>query len=139
MQVTVELTDQAIDPAGLLPPDCLGPVGGLVTFEGLVRGQEAGTPITALEYEAYRPMAEQQMVQIIHDIAAIHPCIYVAVIHRLGVVPVGASAIRVVAAAPHRAEAFAMVARFLDRLKQDVPIWKVRALKPADSDAVSTS
>jgi molybdopterin synthase catalytic subunit len=30
--------------------------------------------------------------------------------------------------ARHRAAAFAVLAGFMDRLKQDVPIWKIRAL-----------
>jgi molybdopterin molybdotransferase len=50
------------------------------------------------------------------------------VIHRLGVVPAGEAAIYVGLAGQHRAEAFALLAQFMDRLKQDVPIWKRRAL-----------
>jgi molybdopterin synthase catalytic subunit len=30
--------------------------------------------------------------------------------------------------ARHRAEAFALLAAFMDRLKQDVPIWKTETL-----------
>ena len=57
-----------------------------------------------------------------------HPCLAAKVIHRLGVVPVGETAIYVGVAAKHRGEAFALLAEFMDRLKQDVPIWKRRAL-----------
>ena len=50
------------------------------------------------------------------------------VIHRVGVIPVGETAIYVGVASPHRGEAIALLAEFMDRLKQDVPIWKRRAL-----------
>ncbi len=49
-------------------------------------------------------------------------------IHRIGVIPVGETAIYVGVASPHRGEAIALLAEFMDRLKQDVPIWKRRAL-----------
>jgi molybdopterin synthase catalytic subunit len=39
---------------------------------------------------------------------------------------VGEAAIVVRVEAKHRAEAFGMLAAFMDRLKQDVPIWKVK-------------
>jgi molybdopterin synthase catalytic subunit len=50
------------------------------------------------------------------------------VIHRVGIVPVGEAAIYVGIAARHRAEAFGLLDEFMNRLKQDVPIWKLRAL-----------
>jgi molybdopterin synthase catalytic subunit len=73
-------------------------------------------------------MAEDVMRRIIEELGQSHPCLFVRVTHRVGVVPAGEAAIRVVVAAGHRAEAFAMLAAFMDRLKQDVPIWKRRAL-----------
>jgi molybdopterin synthase catalytic subunit len=110
--------------------------GAWVEFRGLVRATENDTPIGALEYEAYQPMAEQIIRQIITEIAASHPCQQVHVTHRLGVVPVGEAAIVVLVAASHRAEGFAMITTFMDRLKQDVPIWKIRSLA---SDALKTN
>ena len=49
----------------------------------------------------------------------------------MGVVPVGEAAIHVIVAARHRAAAFALLTGFMDRLKQDVPIWKRRAIDSA--------
>ena len=62
------------------------------------------------------------------SLAADHPCLAAKVIHRVGIIPVGETAIYVGVASPHRAEAIALLAEFMDRLKQDVPIWKRRAL-----------
>lgn len=109
-----------------------GGSGAAVRFEGRVRPDENGVPITALEYEAYQPMAERQIGKILSELAGRHPCLHARVHHRLGRVPVGETAIVVEVFSTHRAEAFALASAFMDRLKQDVPIWKVRAV-PADA------
>jgi len=99
-----------------------------VEFVGVVRGTEGGRAISALRYEAYRPMAENQMRKILLELNRSHPCLRARVIHRIGVVPVGEAAIHVSVEAVHRAEAFALVSVFMDRLKEDVPIWKAAVL-----------
>jgi len=133
MEFDVQITSAPIP--GQAPPVAAGAVGAWVEFRGLVRGEEADAPIAALEYEAYRPMAEQQMQRILGELARDCPGLAARVIHRVGVVPVGEAAIYVGIAGRHRAEAFALLARFMDRLKQDVPIWKVRAISPPSSPA----
>jgi molybdopterin synthase catalytic subunit len=134
MEIKIQLTTTRIAdplPAGLP----LGEVGACVEFRGMVRAEEDGKPIAALEYEAYSPMAEAEMRRIVSDLATREPCLCAHVIHRLGVVPVGEAAIYVRIGARHRAEAFALMTAFLDRLKQDVPIWKRRALTGEESKA----
>jgi len=96
-----------------------------------VRGEENGESIGALEYEAYDAMATQVMRQICESLATQHPCHSVTIVHRIGIIPVGEAAIYICATAKHRAAAFALVTGFMDRLKQDVPIWKRRALTTA--------
>ena len=125
MQIEIQLTNAPI--AEHLPPPAAG-VGAWVEFRGVVRGGENGQPIAALEYEAYAPMAEREMRRLLVELAAQHPCLSARVIHRVGIVPVGEAAIYVGIAGRHRAEAFALLAQFMDRLKQDVPIWKRRAI-----------
>ena len=107
-----------------VPPEA----GAVVRFEGRVRAAEQGRTIRALVYEAYQPMAEQQIEKILRELRAKHPCLSVRVRHRLGEVPVGDIAVAVETLASHRAEAFALTAAFMDRLKQDVPIWKIKAI-----------
>ena len=69
-------------------------------------------------------MAGQQMEKIARELGEQHPCLAVRVRHRIGRVPVGEAAILIEVAARHRAEAFALASAFMDRIKQDVPIWK---------------
>lgn len=98
--------------------------GAVATFEGVVRGTEAGRPIQALVYEAYEPMAENEMLRIARDLDARLPILRLTAVHRLGTVPVGETAIIVRVESRHRGEAFSFLAQFMDRLKMDVPIWK---------------
>ena len=107
-----------------IPPEA----GAVVRFEGRVRADEQGRVIRALIYEAYQPMAERQMEKILREIGQRHPCLSVRVRHRIGEVRVGEIAIAIEALATHRAEAFALASAFMDRLKQDVPIWKMKAV-----------
>ena len=100
--------------------------GAAVCFSGTVRGEENGQPIRSLFYEAYRPMAENQIQAILRELFEKYPCNSAEVIHRLGTVPVGETCLFVRVRAPHRAEAFRLLTSFLDRLKQDVPIWKTQ-------------
>lgn len=125
MEIEVQLTHEPIAEQRP-PPDTT--LGAWVEFRGVVRGDEDGQPIAALEYEAYSPMAEREVRRLLTDLSADKPCLAARVIHRLGVVPVGEAAIYVGIAGRHRAEAFALLAGFMDRLKQDVPIWKRRSI-----------
>ena len=107
-----------------VPPEA----GAVVRFEGRVRADEHGRTIRALIYEAYQPMAERQIEKILGELGARHPCLSVRVRHRIGEVRVGEIAIVVEAVATHRREAFALASAFMDRLKQEVPIWKMKAV-----------
>lgn len=98
--------------------------GGIVCFEGRVRNHARGQAVTALEYEAYRPMALSQMRKIVAEVERDHPGTRCAMHHRLGPIPIGENAVVAVASHAHRAPAFDACQRLIERLKQDVPIWK---------------
>jgi molybdopterin synthase catalytic subunit len=137
MVVQVQLTQEPLGPSSADLVGMAGSAGAWVEFSGTVRADEEGRPIDALEYEAYEPMAIRQMERILRELAVTHLCLAVSVVHRLGRIPAGEHVIRVRAAAAHRQEAFALVAQFMDRLKQDVPIWKRRVVL-ADTAAAAT-
>jgi molybdopterin synthase catalytic subunit len=130
MQIEIQLTTRRIAPERGLPKDLAGAVGAVAEFSGVVRVREGEATIAALEYEAYPAMARRVMHGILEELGRRHSCLLVRVTHRLGIIPVGETALRVVVLAGHRGEAFAMLREFMDRLKQDVPIWKRRAVGP---------
>ncbi|MDC0714946.1 molybdopterin converting factor subunit 1 [Stigmatella sp. ncwal1] len=98
--------------------------GGLVTFSGSVRNQTRGRRVLRLEYEAYPPMAEKRLAAIGAEAAERFGGTRLAIMHRVGTLEPGELAVVIAAAAPHRKEAFLACEHAIERLKQDVPIWK---------------
>ena len=98
--------------------------GGLVTFSGSVRNQTRGRRVLRLEYEAYPPMAEKKLAEIGAEVAGKFNGTRLAIVHRVGTLMPGELAVVIAAAAPHRKEAFLGCEHAIERLKQDVPIWK---------------
>ncbi len=98
--------------------------GGLVTFSGSVRNQTRGRRVLRLEYEAYPPMAEKKLAEIGAEVAGRFSGTRLAIVHRVGTLTPGELAVVIAAAAPHRKEAFLGCEHAIERLKQDVPIWK---------------
>jgi molybdopterin synthase catalytic subunit len=118
------LTDDPIDPRALVQRVMRRSDGAYVLFEGVVRDHHEGKAVESIFYDAYRPMAEKEMETIVRALEAELPQVAVAVVHRLGHLVVGDSSIAIVAASPHRAEAFAACRTLIDRIKETVPIWK---------------
>ena len=112
--------------------------GGVVGFVGRTRvtpgtpapGQEAeaarhaGRRVEALAYEAHETMAVKVLATIADEIAERFGVDRVAIVHRLGEVPLGEASIAVVAVAPHRDAAFAAARYAIDETKARAPIWK---------------
>jgi molybdopterin synthase catalytic subunit len=99
-------------------------IGACVEFQGIVREKENDRPLAGLHYEAYEPMAASELHRIFDRLHAVHPCDAVQFIHRLGWVPVGEASLFIRVLASHRGEALRFLAEAIDRMKQDVPIWK---------------
>ena len=100
-------------------------IGAVLEFSGVVRELEHGRKIPGLQYEAYEPMARAQLDKIFHELAAKHPCEEIYFIHRLEFVPVGEASLFIRISAGHRQPALALMAELIDRLKADVPVWKI--------------
>ncbi len=100
-------------------------IGGIATFVGIVRGIEEGERIFHLEYEAYPEMAEAELERICADVKERWKTIAgVVIVHRIGRVPVGETAVVIGIAAAHREELFDALRYAIDRVKESVPIWK---------------
>lgn len=109
------------------PPSDPG-IGAWLEFRGFVRGDEAGATIAGLRYEIYHVMAEKVLRAIIAEVSAQHPVSQVIFIHREGPVRVGECPVYVGVASRHRGEGIRFLETFMNRLKQDVPIWKAEVL-----------
>lgn len=118
------LTDEPIDARALVDRVMRKSDGAYVLFEGVVRNHHDGKAVESIFYDAYRPMAEKEIEEIVRDIESQYPDVALAVLHRLGHLVVGDSSIAIVASSPHRAEAFGACRMAIDRIKETVPIWK---------------
>jgi molybdopterin synthase catalytic subunit len=99
-------------------------VGGMVTFQGVVRDNNLGKRTRYLEYEAYPEMAEREMGTIAAEIGRRWGTDRVAMAHRVGRLEIGECSVVVVVACAHRGEAFEACRYAIDTLKATVPIWK---------------
>lgn len=99
-------------------------VGGIVTFQGVVRNHARGKRVRYLEYDAYPEMAEQQMAAIAAEVERRWQTDHIALVHRIGRLEIGECSVVVAVACPHRAEAFDACRYAIDTLKANVPIWK---------------
>jgi len=122
MTVRVQLTDGPLPP--ITNPSYTEGSGAWIAFDGIVRPTEDGQHIVGLEYEAYRPMAEQQLEIIGHDLHEKHGLISMDIEHSFGFVPNFECSFRLIIESEHRKEGLVAMDEFIDRLKQDVPIWK---------------
>jgi molybdopterin synthase catalytic subunit len=100
-------------------------IGAVVTFVGVVRGTTDGREVQHLEYEAYPQMAEETLRQVGEEIRAQWKTIReVSIVHRVGRLEVGETAVVIAVSAAHRKETFDAVHYAIDRVKEIVPIWK---------------
>lgn len=98
--------------------------GAIAAFAGLVRDHNQGRKVRFLEYEAYEPLAVRALGRIVEEARAAWPTVRVGLHHRIGRLEIGEASIIIVAASPHRADAFAACRYAIERVKQIVPIWK---------------
>lgn len=119
----IALSEEPLDPARVLAAVARDGHGGTALFVGTTRDEEGGRGIRELRYEAYEELALGEMRAIAEEATGAHGAV-VAVVHRVGAVPVGEPSVAVAASAPHRAAAFAACRLVIDALKERAPIWK---------------
>jgi len=98
--------------------------GAVVEFQGIVRGIEDGEPIGAIDYECHEEMARAQLEKIAWEVAAAQELSDITILHRIGPVAAGETSLYIRTVATHRREAFDAAMTTIERIKQDVPIWK---------------
>lgn len=100
-------------------------VGAVLEFRGVVRRSERGRALVALDYEAYPPMTQNEGVRIAQDILEETGVRAIEVLHSVGRVPVGACSFLLRVQSAHRAEGLRAASAYIERMKQEVPLWKL--------------
>jgi len=109
--------------------------GGVALFLGVVRANDHGRAVAGLEYEAH-PHAVEAMREIAEAVAARSGVLAVAAVHRIGALDIGDYAVLTAAACAHRHEAFRAGQDLIDRIKEEVPIWKRQTFLDGDVEWV---
>jgi len=119
-----EIVSQPIDVAAVTAAVAHPGSGATVTFIGTTRDHNDGRRVIRLEYEAYAEMALAEMRKIGESARQRWPIERIAIVHRIGAVPIGDASVVIAASAGHRRAAFEACHFAIDRLKEVVPIWK---------------
>jgi len=100
--------------------------GAIATFTGRVRAKDSDNDVRTelLEFEKYEGVAEQRMAALQADLEARDGVFGVELYHRTGVIADGEDIVHVVVLAGHREEAFRTVEDGINRLKDEVPLFK---------------
>jgi len=98
--------------------------GAIVMFSGDVRDLNKNKEVLYIDYEAYVPMAEKSIAQILGDAHKKWDLQFAQCVHRVGKVGICETAVVVVTSSAHRKEAYAANRYIIDRVKYEAPIWK---------------
>lgn len=120
----IQLSSHPIDIQAVIDSVKAPETGAVDVFIGTTRDQTAGRKVAALEYETYEPMALKVMERVAQEAGGRWSVGRIAIVHRTGRVDVGEASVVIAVSSAHRAEAFEACRFLIDKLKQEVPIWK---------------
>lgn len=125
----VEISTHPIDINVLLAEATHKTTGAAAIFTGIIRGETHGDKpyeTTGLEYEAYQPMAEAKMMQIVEEIRTQWPDVEnVILVQRIGYMDAGTPTVVVLCTSGHRESGIFHAAKYgIDRIKEIIPVWK---------------
>ncbi len=123
------ITEDEIDINTLLRQITLTSTGAAAIFAGMVRGtttRDHPHNTEYLEYESYKPMAEEKMKQVAAEIRERWGSVQgIAIVQRIGRLYPCTQTVLIACTAAHRDTGVFDAARYgIDRLKQIVPVWK---------------
>jgi molybdopterin synthase catalytic subunit len=132
--MSCRITADPIDTASLLAAAPASSDGAVLLFLGVVRDLNEGRAVGHLEYDAYEPMAERLLAEIVREAMERWETGAIQVIHRVGRLEIGEASVAIVVAAPHRGDAYAASRYVIDEIKKRVPIWKREGYVEGESE-----
>ncbi|WP_229702266.1 molybdopterin synthase catalytic subunit MoaE [Bowmanella pacifica] len=98
--------------------------GAVVHFVGLVRDNNLGRQVQALELEHYPAMTSKALSELVDEARQRWDLGRVRLIHRVGKLGLGEQIVFVGVTSKHRGSAFAACEFLMDQLKTRAPFWK---------------
>ncbi|KAH8662218.1 molybdenum cofactor synthesis protein 2B [Xylariales sp. PMI_506] len=120
----VSLTEDHLSVSAIMDKVRSPQAGAIVLFAGTTRDNFAGKAVKELQYSAYNPLALRTMLSICKDISTKHSLQGIAMVHRLGTVPIGEESILIAVSSPHRQAAWRAGEEALEECKARVEVWK---------------
>jgi molybdopterin synthase catalytic subunit len=139
--VSVAIHDGPLPAALCAPSRVIAPGRGAVSsFLGVVRDHAKGRAVSGLYYECYRPMAERVLATLGAEAAAkFDPALEVFVAHGTGAMAPGEVSVCILAASAHRGPACDAARHLIERIKQDLPVWKKQTFADGEIEWVQGS
>ena len=113
-----------IYPASLINEVASPEHGAISVFIGTVREVNDGRSVTAIEYSAYKSMADAELERILDEAEERFGVSALVVEHRIGLLGLGDVSVAIAAAHAHRAPALDCTRYVIEEIKKRVPIWK---------------
>lgn len=130
------VTEAPLDPADFEALVAAAERGATVGFAGIVRNHDHGRAVADLEYVGH-PRAENFLRAAVAAVAAEYPACAIVAAHRIGRLAIGDIALVVAVGSAHRGDAFAGCAAAVDRIKDEVPVWKRQTFADGTSEWVA--
>jgi len=124
VKAMINITTEPIDACKILIETMDKSAGGTALFIGTVRDHNETDAVFELRYEAYKEMAEKNLVEIENEVRKKWDLKNFVAIHRTGDLHTGEVSVAVAASAEHRKEAFEACKYGIDEIKARAPIWK---------------
>jgi len=138
-RILIRVAAESVDPQEALAFVADAAAGGTCLFLGTVRDHSDAGDVTGLDYESWDELAERRLREIAGEMTSKWDVGKVALLHRTGSLEIGEVSVAVACSAPHRADAFEACRHGIERIKQDVPIWKKESLTTGDAQWVMGS
>ena len=115
---------EPLDPAALVTAVATDRDGAVATFVGLVRDHNGGRRVQVARIRSLRAARGEGVRTDCGRSGGALAAARLAMHHRTGRLEIGEASVAIVAASPHRADAFAACRYAIERVKQIAPIWK---------------
>ncbi|RPA87132.1 Molybdopterin biosynthesis MoaE [Ascobolus immersus RN42] len=138
--IYVGLTHAPLDIPGTIDKVRTPKAGAIVMFAGTTRDNFNSKTVKFLAYSSYTPLALRTLQRIAkshitppsEEHGGYSKIQKIAILHRLGEVPVGEESILVVVSAGHRKEGWEVAEEVLEECKRKLEVWKWEELEEGD-------
>jgi len=107
-------------------------IGGVGLFIGLVKSEINGSTVTSLEYSAIKEVAEKALNRIAYEIAEKYGLRGVLIYHRIGDLKPGETTLIIAVAGKSRVNVMPALSEALERVKKEVPVFKLEHRSDGD-------